>query len=35
MPKEVDIKRRRTRGDYVFHQTYRTRWYATSTLPFE
>ncbi|KAL4912493.1 HotDog domain-containing protein [Aspergillus aurantiobrunneus] len=26
MPKEIDIKRRRTRGDYVFHQTYRTRW---------
>ncbi|KAL4807631.1 HotDog domain-containing protein [Aspergillus unguis] len=27
MPKETDIKRRRTRGDYVFHQTYRTRWH--------
>ncbi|KAL4878836.1 HotDog domain-containing protein [Aspergillus karnatakaensis] len=27
MPKEVDIKRRRTRSDYVFHQTYRTRWH--------
>ncbi|KAL4787937.1 HotDog domain-containing protein [Aspergillus varians] len=26
MPKETDIKRRRTRGDYLFHQTYRTRW---------
>ncbi|KAL2829221.1 HotDog domain-containing protein [Aspergillus cavernicola] len=26
MPKETDIKRRRTRQDYVFHQTYRTRW---------
>ncbi|KAL3478661.1 HotDog domain-containing protein [Aspergillus californicus] len=27
MPKETDIKRRRTRADYVFHQTYRTRWF--------
>ncbi|KAI9368090.1 HotDog domain-containing protein [Aspergillus egyptiacus] len=27
MPKETDIKRRRTRKDYVFHQTYRTRWH--------
>ncbi|KAL4944179.1 HotDog domain-containing protein [Aspergillus oleicola] len=27
MPKETDVKRRRTRQDYVFHQTYRTRWH--------
>ncbi|KAL4968365.1 acyl-CoA thioesterase [Aspergillus stella-maris] len=27
MPKETDIKRRRTRKDYIFHQTYRTRWH--------
>ncbi|KAL4975567.1 HotDog domain-containing protein [Aspergillus desertorum] len=27
MPKETDLKRRRTRKDYVFHQTYRTRWH--------
>ncbi|KAL2862723.1 acyl-CoA thioesterase [Aspergillus lucknowensis] len=27
MPKEIDIKRRRTRKDYVFHQTYRSRWF--------
>ncbi|KAL4988129.1 HotDog domain-containing protein [Aspergillus falconensis] len=27
MPKETDLKRRRTRKDYIFHQTYRTRWH--------
>ncbi|KAL4903156.1 hypothetical protein BDW74DRAFT_180027 [Aspergillus multicolor] len=27
MPKEIDLKRRRTRSDYIFHQTYRTRWH--------
>ncbi|KAL2856969.1 HotDog domain-containing protein [Aspergillus pseudodeflectus] len=27
MPKEIDIKRRRTRKDYVLHQTYRSRWF--------
>ncbi|KAL4923492.1 acyl-CoA thioesterase [Aspergillus undulatus] len=27
MPKETDLKRRRTRNDYVFHQIYRTRWH--------
>ncbi|KAL5335386.1 HotDog domain-containing protein [Aspergillus crustosus] len=27
MPKETVIKRRRTRKDYAFQQTYRTRWH--------
>ncbi|KAL4993939.1 HotDog domain-containing protein [Aspergillus recurvatus] len=27
MPRETDLKRRRTRKDYIFHQTYRTRWH--------
>ncbi|KAL4761011.1 acyl-CoA thioesterase [Aspergillus foveolatus] len=27
MPREIDLKRRRTRKDYIFHQTYRTRWH--------
>ncbi|GAB1192838.1 Thioesterase/thiol ester dehydrase-isomerase [Aspergillus pseudonomiae] len=26
-PKEIEIKKRRTRSDYVFHQVYRTRWF--------
>ncbi|PKY05557.1 putative thioesterase, partial [Aspergillus campestris IBT 28561] len=25
-PPEIEVKKRRTRSDYVFHQVYRTRW---------